>query len=650
MTLIPLDIPAGVYKNGTDLEGQGRWQDASLVRWRDNTLRPVGGWQSRKTGFSTNPIRGFHTWEANDGSRFYAGGSYNELKVATSDNTVYDITPTDLTDGDEHSTLETGYGYGNYNVGTYGTERSAFGSYSEANSWQLDNFGEYLTACSYADGRLFEWQLEAPATATYFPLDDAAVTQFTSSNPNFTWATGYKPDSQNPANSGIESATASGTFSSTYRRYSNIPIKRGAKYIAKVIFGANSNVNYTFYVQVSYDNGASTTYFYSNTYQPSSGVPPTPTVDDSFIADDDGTATIYFGAATENSIQFNYTFYSLDINDNGNAFRALPLENAPTGNLGVVVTEERIVFALGAGNNPRKVQWCDIEDNTAWTPTVSNQAGDIELQTAGQIMQGIRTRGQVLILTDIDAHSARYSGPPFVYGFQRVGTACGAISRMAAVDTDAGVFWMGQRGFFRFDGNVVQEMPCDVFDHVFGELQDRNKSKTWAFNNLEFGEVWWFYQSEAQNDTGEIDKYVAYDYKENHWHIGSLSRTAGAPRGVFRNAFMVDSTDVYHHEVAGTGATGMFAETGPIQLGNGDNIMHVTQMIADERTKGDVQLKFKTRFYPNGDETEHGPFDPATPTGLRLAGRQLKMRIEPDDGSDFRVGIVRVDAQQGGKR
>ena len=82
MPFIPLDIPAGVYKNGTDLEGQGRWQDTSLVRWRDNTLRPVGGWQSRKTGFSTNPIRGFHTWEANDGSRFYAGGSYNELKVA----------------------------------------------------------------------------------------------------------------------------------------------------------------------------------------------------------------------------------------------------------------------------------------------------------------------------------------------------------------------------------------------------------------------------------------------------------------------------------------------------------------------------------------------------------------------------------------
>ena len=59
--------------------------------------------------------------------------------------------------------------------------------------------------------------------------------------------------------------------------------------------------------------------------------------------------------------------------------------NAPTGNKGLVVTEERFVFALGAGGNPRKVQWCDQENNTSWTPSATNQAGDFELQTVGQI-------------------------------------------------------------------------------------------------------------------------------------------------------------------------------------------------------------------------------------------------------------------------
>ena len=44
MTLIPLTIPAGFYRNGTDLDAAGRWRDGSLVRWRDGSLRPIGGW------------------------------------------------------------------------------------------------------------------------------------------------------------------------------------------------------------------------------------------------------------------------------------------------------------------------------------------------------------------------------------------------------------------------------------------------------------------------------------------------------------------------------------------------------------------------------------------------------------------------------
>ena len=40
MPFIPLDIPAGFYRNGTDLEQSGRW--------RDGSLRPVKGWLERK--------------------------------------------------------------------------------------------------------------------------------------------------------------------------------------------------------------------------------------------------------------------------------------------------------------------------------------------------------------------------------------------------------------------------------------------------------------------------------------------------------------------------------------------------------------------------------------------------------------------------
>jgi len=305
---------------------------------------------------------------------------------------------------------------------------------------------------------------------------------------------------------------------------------------------------------------------------------------------------------------------------------------------------------LGSGN-PRKIAWCDRENSTVWTPSSTNEAGDIELADSGQIMQGIRTRGQTLILTDTSAHSARYLGPPYVYGFSRVGTSCGAISRKAASDVDEGVFWMGQKGFFQFDGNRVQEIPCDVHDYVFGDINTAQQSKIWSFPNGQYGEIWWFYCS---GNSTEIDRYVAYDYKEGHWLIGNLSRTAGVQRGVFRYPFLAGhnaDSDIYEHEVGlNVDSSSIFAESGPISIGPGEQVAKVTKVIPDELTQGDVNLTFKTRFYPNDAETSHGPFTTANPTPVRFTGRQVRMRIEGARLADFRVGNMRLDMVPGGRR
>src|SRR4051812_8012130 len=48
--LLPLDIPPGVYRQGTEYSSRGRWYDAYLVRWYDNALGPVGGWRKKSRG------------------------------------------------------------------------------------------------------------------------------------------------------------------------------------------------------------------------------------------------------------------------------------------------------------------------------------------------------------------------------------------------------------------------------------------------------------------------------------------------------------------------------------------------------------------------------------------------------------------------
>ena len=492
MPLVPLQIPPGFYRNGTDLQGAGRWRDGSLVRWREGSLRPVGGWVERVANAFTDPVRGMHVWEANNGDRWVAGGTYDTLKAVTSGGLIYDITPTGLTAGNVDAVVNTGYGGGFYGTGFYGQTRQNLGSYGEATTWSLDNFGEFLVACSYDDGKLYEWQL--------------------------------------------------------------------------------------------------------------------------------GTGT-----------------------------PAAAIVNAPTGCLGLTVTEERFIFALGAGNDPRKVQWCDQENNTLWTPASTNQAGSQILQTVGQVMAGVRTTGQTLILTDIDADRAQYVGPPFVYQFERVGTACGLIARKAVAATDAGVFWMGANGFFVFDGSSVRELPCEVHDAIFNNINPAQISKSWAVSNGQNAEIWWFYPSA---NSVEVDSYVAYDYQEGHWLLGKLNRTSGVDRGVFRAPIWADETgDLYDHETGfNFGTSAVYAETGPANFGDGEFTFNAKKLIPDELTQGDVTLTFKTRLYPNGSETSHGPYTMTNPTSVRFSGRQARMRVDAARPTNWRFGIPRLEVTQGGKR
>jgi len=490
MALVKLELPPGVFNHGTDYESSGRWNKSNLIRWRDNSLRPVGGWVDRASALTNNSPRSSHAWVDNSYDPHYALGAYDQLIEVSAGGIVDDITPTGFTTGYNDAQENIAYGGKPFGTGAYGVTRPNDGLLLEATTWSLDNWGEYLVGCSNHDGKLYEWQL-----------------------------------------TGI----------------------------------------------------------------------------------------------------------------------AAQIANAPTQCKGLIVTEERFLFALGAGGNPRKVQWCDRESVTDWTPAATNEAGDFELQTSGELMLGLRMRGRTLLVTTQDAHVAAYAGPPTVYGFERVGTSCGAASRKCGVAVGEGAFWMSRENFFYFNGSVVQPLVCEVADYVFKDINRQQVSKVNAVHNGQFDEIWWFYPSEGSL---ENDSYVVYDYKQNTWAVGEISRTSGFDIGVLRTPVWFDADgNAYNHEI-GHDLHGnvAFAESGPVNIGAGDNVMHVTQIIPDEQTQGEVTVKLKSRFYPNDTEREYGPFTMSAPTSVRVTGRQVRMRIEGENLKDWRAGVMRVDVTQGGKR
>ena len=327
---------------------------------------------------------------------------------------------------------------------------------------------------------------------------------------------------------------------------------------------------------------------------------------------------------------------------------AAAITNAPTGCQAVMSTAERFVFALGASTNARKVAWCDQEDNTVWTPSATNQAGDFEINSVGSLKCGKRVRGINLLFTDVDVHVATYIGLPYVYSFEKAGSGCGVISAQAVAAIDTAAIWMSRSGFWIYDG-YVKPLASDVGDYIFQNINYSQASKVYAVHNSKYGECIWFYPSSASN---ENDSYVVYNYREGHWAIGSLSRTAGTDRGVFVNPVMISSDGfIYEHEVgfAYDGAV-PFVESGPYEIGSGENIMSVRQVIPDEQTLGEVVVSFKTRMYPTSTETTYGPYAAAQPTDVRFSARQVKIRYTGNLLDDWRVGVNRMDVVPMGKR
>ena len=488
MPLISLDIPPGVFRNGTSYQSQGRYFDADLIRWGEAGIEPIGGWVQQSQSALAGSARRIITWSDNASQIWTAVGTHSKLYALTRGGAVADITPVGFVAGRADAALGGGYGVGLYGAGLYGTPRTSTTNILPASVWSLTTFGEILLGTM--GGVIYEWGLNT-------------------------------------------------------------------------------------------------------------GVP------------------------------------------------AVPVTGAPTANA-VKVTDERIVLALAADEDPRAVDWSDAEDRNDWTPSATNLAGGKRLQTNGSLRACEKVRGGYLILSDVDAHFARFVGLPFVYQFSSLSEGCGVVSKGGVVNTPDETFWFGEETFWTYNG-YVSALPCDVADYVFGDLNRLQISKVSGWNNSLKGEAWWHYPSAAST---ECNRYVYYDYRKRIWGIGTLDRLCGADADVVPQPQLVSSAGVvYRHETGDLkDARQPFVTSGPVQIGMGDRTMEVHAYIPDENTLGSVDASFSVRDYPMDSPVAVAAVPAASKTDLRFGGRMVSVTFTGDADVPFRIGAPRFDVKPGSGR
>ena len=374
--------------------------------------------------------------------------------------------------------------------------------------------------------------------------------------------------------------------------------------------------------------------------------------------------------------------------------RGLPLSSlngasdAPTVQNGIIVSDASR-FALCFGTNPlgetyldpMLIRWSDQENAANWTPTATGQAGDLRLSVGSEIVTQIQSRQEILVWTDAALYGLQYLGPPIVWGSQILGDNISIIGPNAKALASGVVFWMGVDKFYKYDGRV-NTMRCDLRRYIFGDINLNQVDQIFAGTNEGFNEVWWFYCS--ANSTA-VDRYVVYNYQEDVWYYGTMSRTAWIDSGLrnfpvaatYSNNLVNHEAGLNDNETGTPAAINAYILSSEFDIDDGHNFSFIWRMLPDITFNGSTATSPTATMYlyplansgsgynQVGNEQSVGGTSYANVTRTstipiekftgqvftRVRGRQMAMKIESNQlDTTWQLGSPRLDLRPDGRR
>ena len=321
--------------------------------------------------------------------------------------------------------------------------------------------------------------------------------------------------------------------------------------------------------------------------------------------------------------------------------------------------------------NPLKIRFSDSEDQLKWFAVTSgsgiNTAGGFDLGVGSTIVQAVKTRREVVVLTDTAIYSMTFIGGQSVFAANLVASNISIISPNAAVAVDDTVYWMGKNNFYIYRG-TTEKLACTVELKVFGDINVSQFNKITAGANADHGEIWWFYTSASAT---ENDRYVIYNYQTQIWYFGSLSRTAWIDKTSRSNPHAAGASKLFKHEDGvddDTTAMTPSITSAVMDIGDGENFSFVRRGVPDinftgsEQTGVTATFTMEARTFPG---TTFGASDSGTVTRtatspvdqytdqlhIRLRGRAYTLKISSDQlGVQWQLGSPRFDIRPDGRR
>jgi hypothetical protein len=644
--LTEIKFAPGIDKQDTSVGAAGRWVDSDNVRFRYGLPEKVGGWQSLLNESIVGVVRKQHAFVDNDGNRYVALGTDKFLLIYF-EGGLYDITPlkTALTS----ATLATTDASPICSI-TTGTDHNL----SLGDIILLDNV-TLPVGTGYVDADFEDklFQVTSITSNTVF-----TITQTT--NATATVATGGSIDvvpyeQVGPAAQTYGYGFGVGPYGSTIGGTEWGNAVNAASVVLEPGLWSLSNFGQVLVATIA--NGKTFTW-------------------DSAIA-----ARLTTRASTTTS--------GFTTTNNPTATR-VTLISPTTRHLIHLGTETTI--GDPSTQDDMFIRFSIDENINEYTPEATNTAGTQRIQDGTKIIGALVAKENILVWTDNALYTMKFVGAPFTFGFEQVGTNCGLIGKNSAIEIDGVAYWMGNNGFFSFDG-TVNTLPCSVEDYVYDDIDTTKGQQVNAGINNLFTEVVWWYPTAGSEFN---NRYVVFNYGQSNgqlpmgnWYTGvnvNSIRTSWIDSLVYPKPYATaynssnDGTFPVVIGQSGLGASVFFEqETGTDQVNPDGSTTILTSFVQSfdfslQANQSEIFLAMR-RFLPNfkvltgNNQVTIGvsdyPSDSVAATRLspftidattdkvdtRARGRYASIKIENINlGETWRFGTFQVDLQPDGRR
>lgn len=181
------------------------------------------------------------------------------------------------------------------------------------------------------------------------------------------------------------------------------------------------------------------------------------------------------------------------------------------------------------GAVPNRVWWPAIGDPTSWpTPgTAAAEAAQSDFQdlATGGWVQGLvgavgGARGAVFMDTSI--YRIEYEGPGTVFGFYEVERARGCPAPGSIVHLGAFVFYLGDDGFYLFDGTRSVPIGANKLDRTFLSNVDEDSLHRITATHDPVNKLI-FVSYPSSGSSGTPDKLLVYNWEIGRWATGDAT-------------------------------------------------------------------------------------------------------------------------------